>query len=70
MRYRVRDARLKAVRLSSEGPNGKGVVSASFAVQGPTLAKYVDIPDFDDDHPYALDLLSRIEDGTLLPPVK
>lgn len=69
IRFRIRNRRLKAVRLTSPGPDGKGTISVTFPVQGPDLARYVEIPEATaTGGVYGEAVHALIADGTLLPP--
>jgi hypothetical protein len=68
IRFRVRDRRLKSVRLAAPGPNGKGVIAVTFPVQGPDLARYVEVPEGVQVGDYGEALKALIASGTLLPP--
>ena len=68
IRFRVRNRRLKSVRLASPGPDGKGEIAVTFPVAGPDLARHVDIPEGVQVGAYGEALEALIADGTLLPP--
>lgn len=68
IRFLVRNRSLKAIRFSAPGPDGKGTIAASFAVQGPALARHVDLPASLADGAFADAFADAIASGTLLPP--